>query len=91
LRTVGTCGNAGPVSTIRIRFEGPSLLALQVARELADARGVDLTSSNRPESLGDGRARLELTLEGEDDRLLRAVDKAREDLPDDASLDVLDH
>ena len=78
------------MSTIRVRFEGPSLLALQVARELADAKGVDLTSSQPPTALGAGRARLDLTLDGEGDRLANAVDRVREDLPEDASLDVLD-
>ncbi len=78
------------MTTFRVRFEGPSLQALQMARELADAKGVDLTASAPPTPLGQGRSRLDLTLEGDQDRVLDAIERLQADLDADATLDVIE-
>ena len=42
------------MTTYRIRFEGPASLALGVATALADAEGVELTSSEPPSPIAGG-------------------------------------
>ena len=73
-------------TSYRIRFEGPSGLAVQVATELAAADGLDLTSSTPPAPLGDATFALEMTVEGTPDAVTTAVDRVRGELPDGASI-----
>jgi hypothetical protein len=77
-------------TTHRIRFEGPSAVALRVARELAVADGIDLTSSEPPAPLDDVRYALEVTVRGARDAVARALDDIRRDLPAGASITLLD-
>ena len=71
-----------------IRFEGPAALAVRVATALADADGVDLTSSAAPTALDAGRVRLDVTVTGTDSDVARAVTAIEDDLPRGASLAV---
>ena len=48
------------VTTYRVRFEGPVGLALRVATALADADGVDLTSSEAPTPKASGLVGLDV-------------------------------
>ena len=52
------------MTTYRIRFEGPASLALGVATALADAEGVELTSSEPPSPIGGGEVGLDVTVVG---------------------------
>ncbi len=79
--------DAGAVNVHRIRFEGPTALAVGVATALADADGVDLTSSASPTALGDGAVALEMVVEATDDDAAAAVDAIRRDLPAGASIE----
>jgi hypothetical protein len=77
-------------TSYRIRFEGPSAMALQVATDLAAADGVDLTSSTPPVPLDDATFALEVTVDGTLEAVTRAVDDLRERLPADGSITVVD-
>jgi hypothetical protein len=76
------------VTSYRARFEGPAALALRVARALADADGVDLTASDQPVTLEDGRVALEVTVEGPFDFVADAVARVRGELPSGASIEI---
>ena len=73
------------MTAYRVRYEGPQELAMGVATSLADADGVDLTSSSPPERR-DGVVALDLVVEGEPDDVLDAIGAARSALPTDATL-----
>lgn len=75
------------VPTYRVTYKGPQDLAMTVATALADADGVDLTSSGRP-LRADGRVTLELVVEGAADDILDAVGVVRGTLPDEARLQL---
>jgi len=75
------------VPTYRVSYEGPQDLAMTVATALADADGVNLTSSGRPER-ADGRVTLELVVDGDADDILDAVGVIRGTLPNGARLDL---
>jgi hypothetical protein len=74
------------VPAYRVRYEGPRQLAMGVATMLADAPGVDLTSSSPPRNTDGGGVALELVVEGSADDLLDAIATARRSLPDGARL-----
>ncbi|MCU1504493.1 MAG: hypothetical protein JWM12_3847 [Ilumatobacteraceae bacterium] len=82
--------DTGAVTTHRIRFAGPTELVLGVATLIADAVGVDLTSSGPPAPIDDGAVALELTVEGSTLAVSRAVDRIRDGLPAGASVTVVD-
>jgi hypothetical protein len=84
-----TARDAGPVTSYRIRFEGPVELALRVATRLADAQGVDLTSSDAPTPKASGLVGLELKVDGLPDDVLAAVGGVRGWLPDGASIEIV--
>jgi hypothetical protein len=77
------------VTTYRIRFEGPTTLALRVATALADADGVDLTASEAPAARASGLVGLDVTVEGLPDDVIAAVGGVRSWLPKDASIDIV--
>jgi hypothetical protein len=76
------------VPNYRIRVEGPAALALRVATELADADGVDLTSSDEPVAVADGVVGLSVVVEGTFDDVADAVAALRSGLPPEASIDL---
>jgi hypothetical protein len=80
--------NAGEVTVYRIRFEGPAALAMGVATALADADGVDLTSSKQPSILDKNTVELSVSVEGDRDAVARAVATIRDELPDGASIEI---
>jgi hypothetical protein len=76
------------VTSYRIRYEGPVALALRVATELAEAAGVDLTSSDAPTTLASGSVQLAVTVDGAPDDVLDAVGTVRAWLPDGATIEI---
>ena len=73
-----------------MNYEGPPLIAVQAARLLADAEGVELTSATRAEQL-DGSVesvRMSLVVEGTTAAVTSAVDQIRDGLPSEASLTI---
>jgi len=76
------------VTAHRIRFEGPAALAVQVATALADADGVELTSSAQPSLLDGGRVRLDVVVAGTHRDVAGAVAAIDGDLPGGASLAI---
>jgi len=78
------------VTIYRIRFEGPAALAVGVATALADADGVDLTSSEQPSILDAGKVRLNVSAEGSEADIAAAVASIGASLPDGASIKVVD-
>ncbi len=77
------------MTTYRIRFEGPVELALRVATALADADGVDLTSSETPVPRASGLVGLNVTVDGLPDDVIAAVGGVRGWLPDAATIEIV--
>jgi hypothetical protein len=82
-----TC-NDRLVPSYRVRVEGPAALTLRVATALADADGVDLTSSDQPVAAAEGIVALSVVVEGTFDDVADAVAAVRSDLPPDASIEL---
>jgi hypothetical protein len=82
--------DAGQVTNYRVRLEGPAAVVLRVATELADADGVELTSSEKPANLDDGKVALDVTVRGEFDAVADAVAGIRGGLPSGASIGLTD-
>jgi hypothetical protein len=78
------------VTKYRVRLEGPAAVVLRVATQLADADGVELTASEKPVSLDDGRVALDVTVQGEFDAVADAVAGIRGGLPAEASIGLTD-
>jgi hypothetical protein len=76
------------VPSYRVRFEGSPPLALRVATALADAAGIELTSSDPPLNLADGKVALNVAVDGAFDAVADAVATIRGDLPSDASIEI---
>ena len=76
------------MTVYKIRFEGPAALAIHVATELADADGVELTSSARPAILGENTVELNFSVEGALDAVAAAVSTISEELPEGASIEL---
>jgi hypothetical protein len=77
------------VPVYRINYEGPSTHAVEAARLLAEADGIELTSSQPPERRGgQTTVLLQLTVEGTDDAVLDAVAMVRGSLPPDARVEI---
>jgi hypothetical protein len=76
------------VNEHRIRFEGASAAALTVATAIADADGVDLTSSAPPTPLTEGRVRLDLSVQGSSESIAAAVDEIARAIPTDSSIEL---
>lgn len=82
-------GHDAGVTTHRITYRGPAALAVDAARLLADAAGVDLTASGRPERAGnDDEVTLVLTVDATQEAVKDAVRSLRERLPVGADLTV---
>ena len=81
-----TC-HAGQVPNYRVRVEGPAALTLRLATALADADGVDLTSSDQPVAVAEGIVALSVVVAGTFDDVADAVAELRSGLPPDASID----
>jgi hypothetical protein len=82
--------DAGAVTHFRIRFEGPAALAVSVATALADADGVELTSSEQPSILDKNTVELNVSVEGKRGAVTAAVSGIRDGLPAGASIDFDD-
>ena len=78
------------MTNYRVRLEGPADVVLRIATELADADGVELTASQKPASLDDGRVALAVTVDGEFDAVADAVAGLRGALPPTASITLTD-
>jgi hypothetical protein len=77
------------VTSYRVRFEGPVELALRVATALADADGVDLTSSEAPTPRANGLVGLDVMVDGLPDDVIAALGGVRGWLPDSASIEIV--
>jgi hypothetical protein len=83
--------NAGAVTVYRIRFEGPAALAVGVATALADADGVELTSSAKPSILDEHTVELNVSVEGARHAVVVAVSSISDELPGGASIEIVDN
>jgi hypothetical protein len=73
----------------QITYEGPPTLAVRAATLIADAAGVQLTSSHPPERGEDPeRVTLALTVEGTDDAVTAAIEDVGSLLSPYATLEV---
>jgi hypothetical protein len=82
--------DAGWVTNYRVKLEGPADVVLRVATELADADGVELTSSEKPVNLDGGKVALAVTVNGQFDAVADAVASIRGGLPSTASIGLTD-
>jgi hypothetical protein len=84
--------DADAVTSHRITYEGPPLLAVQTASMLADAAGVELTASQPPQRLADrpDTVVLAIVVDGTTDAVMAAVRSAKDRLPAGATLVVDD-
>ena len=82
--------NAGAVTVYRIRFTGPAALVVRLATELADADGVELTSSEQPSIVDANSVELGVSVKGKHDDVARAVSSIRDELPKGASIEIAD-
>lgn len=80
--------NAVVVNEHRIRFEGDSAFALSVATAIADADGVDLTSSEPPTALADGKVRLDLSVRASGESIAAALEEIGVSVPVDCSIEL---
>ena len=76
------------MSNYRVRFEGPAAFALSVATALAEAEGVELTSSDQPVTLDGNIVALIVTVEGAFDAVADAVASIRGGMPTEASIEI---
>src|SRR3954453_21302643 len=84
----GDARRLAAVSAHRIDYRGPSTFAVSAARLLADADGVELTSSDPPKRLDEELVELSMTVEGGTDEVLHAVASVRGALPDGAVITI---
>ncbi len=76
------------MTVYQIRFEGPSTLAVSIARELADADGVELISEAL--TVEQGVVKLVVDVEATSDAVTDAVAQVRGGLPPDTSIAIVD-
>jgi hypothetical protein len=81
--------DAGDVPSYRINYQGPPEHALEAARTLADADGIELTASHPFEAkAGTQDVVLRLTVEGTTDDVLDAVALTLGQLPTGATIEI---
>jgi hypothetical protein len=78
------------VTVYKITFEGPAELAVGVATALADADGVELTSSKQPSILDETKVELNVSVEGNRDAVTAAISSIRDELPKGATIEIAD-
>jgi hypothetical protein len=78
------------VSVFRIRYEGPAALAVRIVRELADADGIDLVSSDPPAVREPGTVALDVAVEATEADVASALTRIRSDLPAGATIAAVD-
>lgn len=85
----GAC-DACAMTTRRILYEGPASLAVPTATMLADAEGIELTSSDMGErsQTGGDVVRLALVVEGSPEAITAAVVATRDGLPPGATVTI---
>ncbi len=76
------------MTSYRVRVEGPTAVTLSVATALADADGVELTSSDQPVTRNESMVALDVTVEGAFDAVADAVASIRDSLPTGASIEI---
>ena len=76
------------MTNYRVRLEGPAALTLRLATALADADGVELTSSDQPVTLDESMIALNVTVEGAFDAVADAVASIRGEMPSGASIEI---
>jgi hypothetical protein len=80
------------MTTHRLTYHGPAALALRTATALADADGVELTSSEAPQRRGPdgGNVALALTVKASSEALAAALAQVRDNLPAGAQVTLDD-
>jgi hypothetical protein len=78
------------VTSFRISYEGPRSFAIRAATLLADADGVELTSSEPPARLDDESVLLALTVKATEKAVADALTAIAAQLPPDATMRI-DH
>ena len=76
------------MTSYRVRVEGPTAVTLSVATALADADGVELTSSDQPVTRNESMVALDVTVEGAFEAVADAVASIRDSLPTGASIEI---
>jgi hypothetical protein len=82
--------NAGAVTVYKIKYAGPAGLVVGVATALADADGVELTSSAQPSKVDENTVALNVSVEGKRDAVAVALSRISAELPDGASIEIVD-
>ncbi|MEO8267160.1 MAG: hypothetical protein ABI706_16770 [Ilumatobacteraceae bacterium] len=77
------------MTVYRIRFTGPAALVVRLATDLADADGVELTSSEQPSIVDENSVELGVSVQGTHDDVTRAVSSIRDELPKGASVEIV--
>jgi hypothetical protein len=78
------------VTSFRISYEGPRSFAIRAATLLADADGVELTSSEPPARLDDESVHLALTVKATEKAVDDALTAIAAQMPPDATMRI-DH
>lgn len=78
------------MAVYKVKFEGPAALAVRVATALADADGIELTSSAKPSALNDETVVLNVSVEGLRDAVAAAVSSIGDGLPHGASIEIVE-
>ena len=81
--------NAGAVTVYRIRLAGPAGLVVRLATELANADGVELTSSEQRSIVDANSVELGVSVEGSHVDVTRAVSSIRDELPKGSSIEIV--
>jgi hypothetical protein len=74
------------VTAFRITYDGPQSFALEAARLLAEADGVELTASDPPSRRDDDSVVLALTVEATEEAVDGALDAIAKQLPRRATI-----
>jgi hypothetical protein len=85
---IASVRDAWAVTTHSVTYEGPPALAVDVARILADAEGIELTGAAEPQQHGNVIV-LALTVEATPDMVAAAVRGIAEGLPDGATISAV--
>ena len=76
------------MTSYRVRVEGPTAVTLSVATALADADGVELTSSDQAVTRNESMVALDVTVQGAFEAVADAVASIRDSLPPGASIEI---
>ena len=76
------------MTVYKIKFVGPAAIAMDVATALADADGVELTSSTKPSAVDEHTVELNFSAEGTHDDVSGAVARLGDTLPEGVTIAI---